>query len=139
GFVASYRYRFELTGDAFRFPFDDLIQSQLAADAAIAGGNALQLTSTTASDGCTVGDVGRYTWTMSPSGTKLTVTGIDDACAVRSSALPGDWSRVGCKNTDDACFGDLVDAGTYPSQYFTPRLAAGGSWTPQWGALTYTV
>jgi hypothetical protein len=139
GLLPSHRYRFELTKDGLDFPYDNLqIEGQLPA-AVVVDGNVLQLTSTGVPGECKVGDVGRYSWTLSPGGTRLSVTLIADACAVRSSALSGDWQKVGCKNIDDACFGDLVDAGTYPSQYFTPRLAPGGSWNPQWGALTYTV
>ncbi len=139
GLLTSNRYRFELKQDRFRFPFDNLTQGQLPATASIADGNVLRLTSIDTTGGCSVGDVGTYAWTMSSSGTRLTTTLVNDACATRASAVPGDWSRVGCKNLDDGCLGDLVDAGTYPSQYFTPRLAAGASWLPQWGALTYTV
>jgi hypothetical protein len=67
------------------------------------------------------------------------LTVVDDVCAARRAAVPGDWQRVGCKNTESACLGDLVEAGTYPSQYYAPRLRADGSWRPDWGALTYTV
>jgi hypothetical protein len=139
GLIASKRYRFRLTANGFGFPYDNFLAGQLPADAAVVGGNVLQLTSTAGAGECKVGDVGRYTWSLSPSGTRLTVTLVSDACAVRSSALSGDWAKVGCKNIDDACFGDLVDAGTYPSQYVAPRLAPGDAWNPQWGALTYTV
>ncbi|MFL5719018.1 MAG: hypothetical protein ACJ778_00925 [Chloroflexota bacterium] len=139
GLLASHRYRFELTEDGFRFPYDNLVQGQLPADAAVVGGRVVQLTSTGAAGGCNVGDVGEYTWTLSGSGTRLTMTLVADACAVRSSALSGDWAKVGCKYIESACFGDLVDAGTYPSQYFAPRLAPEESWIPQWAALTYTV
>src|SRR4029078_9874541 len=79
-----------------------------------------------------------YTWTTSTSGTRLTLTLAEDSCAARRAAVPGDWQRVACKNTDSACFGDLIEAGTYPSQYFSPRLAAGRTWQPDWGALTDT-
>ncbi len=121
-------------------PVRQLGDGQLPAAATIADGNGLlQLTSTDTPGGCTVGDVGKYAWTGSAGGTRLTVTLVSDDCAARRSALPGDWQRVGCKDTTDGCFGDLVEAGTYPSQYFRPRLVDSGSWQPQWGALTYTV
>ena len=46
---------------------------------------------------------------------------------------------MACKDPhDDFCLGD-VDAGTYGSQYLTPRLDPGGDWQPVFGGLTYTV
>ena len=139
GLLASARYRLELTPDTFRFPFDDVVQNQLLASASTEDGDVLRLSSTDTAGGCQVGDVGTYRWSLSPSGRKLTLTVVNDACAARRAAVPGDWQRVACKNTDSACFGDLVEAGTYPSQYYAPRLRADGSWQPDWGALTYTV
>ena len=139
GLLASARYRFELKLNTFRFPFDEFGQGQLLASASTEDGDVLRLSSTDTPGGCQVGDVGTYRWSLSSSGTRLTFTVVNDACAARRAALPGDWQRVACKNTESACFGDLVEAGTYPSQYFAPRLAASGSWQPDWGALTYTV
>jgi hypothetical protein len=139
GLLASARYRLELTPNTFRFPFDDVVQGQLLANASTEDGDVLRLSSISTPGGCQVGDVGTYRWSLSPSGTRLTFTVVNDACAARRAALPGDWQRVACKNTDSACFGDLVEAGTYPSQYYAPRLPADGSWQPDWGALTYTV
>ena len=53
---------------------------------------------------------------------------------------PRVWWLEGCKNSQNYCLGDL-DAGTYKSQYITPRLdaGAGAQWAPDFGALTYTV
>jgi hypothetical protein len=52
--------------------------------------------------------------------------------------MPGTWYRVACKNTEDACFGDL-EAGTYQSQYIDPRLDVGAPWSAALGGITYTV
>ena len=52
GLLASYRYRFELTEDTFRFPLDNLADGQLQATASIVDANVLRLTSTDTSSGC---------------------------------------------------------------------------------------
>jgi len=88
--------------------------------------------------GCPPDATGDYTWTLSPSGRKLTVTPVSDACATRSAAVGGDWLHVGCRDTNDNCLGDL-DAGTYKTQFLTPHLAHDASWVPHYGGVTYTV
>jgi hypothetical protein len=89
--------------------------------------------------GCLVGDVGLYRWSMSPSGRILTVTADSDTCSTRLAAVPGVWWLEACKNTNTNCLGDL-DAGTYKSQYITPRLDLTRDWVaPDFGAVTYTV
>ena len=139
GFPANARYQFLLTDSTLGFPDDSLRNPVLRSDAATSAPNELQLTTTDTSIGCKTGDVGRYAWTLSPSGNQLTLATTADACANRSAALVGDWYRVGCKNTQSACLGDLGAAGTYSSQYFTPMLGLGATWSPSWGAVTYTV
>jgi hypothetical protein len=93
---------------------------------------------TDAAAACGKGDIGRYSWSLSPSGRILTVTTNLDDCAIRSAAFAGTWWRVDCKNINTNCLGDL-DPGTYKSQYITPRLDPGAPWEPDFGALTYTV
>jgi hypothetical protein len=89
--------------------------------------------------GCAVGDVGGYSWSVSPSGRILTVAVDSDACSTRRAAVPGTWWLEACKNTNTNCLGD-VDAGTYKSQYITPRLDKTTDWVaPDFGAVTYTV
>ncbi len=89
---------------------------------------------------CLKGDIGRYSWSVAPSGRILTIVADSDACPTRLNAVPGTWWLEACRETGTNCLGD-VDAGTYKSQYFTPRLDAGdgASWAPDFGALTYTV
>jgi hypothetical protein len=137
--LTSDRYRFSLTASSLDFPDDIYQHPVLVSDATAPAAGQLQLTTTDSTVGCQPGDVGRYTWSLSPSGSRLTLVATSDACQERSAALAGDWFRVGCKNTDSGCLGDLQDAGTYSSQYFTPLLAAFAPWRPTWGALTYTV
>jgi hypothetical protein len=45
---------------------------------------------------------------------------------------------MGCTTDGDNCLG-LLDAGTYKSQFISPRLDPGATWSPVVGGLTYTV
>jgi hypothetical protein len=87
---------------------------------------------------CATGDIGQYSWSVASSGRILTIVAESDDCPTRLGAVPGTWWLEACKNTNTNCLGDL-DAGTYKSQYLTPRLDAGAQWAPDFGALTYTV
>jgi hypothetical protein len=108
-----------------------------SASAVSVGQVRLELTANAA--GCTAGNVGLYSWSLSPSGRTLTIGGKEDECSPRLAALRGAWWRMACKDPhDDVCLGDL-DAGTYGSQYIVPRLDPGVDWEPVFGALTYTV
>jgi hypothetical protein len=87
-------------------------------------------------DLCADGDVGTYPYALSPGGTVLTVEeGVDD-CAVRAAAMPGQYLRANCRNTDNWCLGN-VEPGSYASHYFEPR--PDGQWRARHGALTYSV
>jgi hypothetical protein len=92
-----------------------------------AGGGQFQLTTEEAggaSGPCSNGDVGLYSWSVAPSGRILTIAATSDDCPTRLGAVPGTWWLEACKNPDNWCLGDL-DAGTYKSQFITPRLDAG--------------
>jgi hypothetical protein len=105
------------------------------------GDGQLQLETTAADSGpCSNGDVGHYTWSSSPSARILTIVATSDDCPTRLGSVPGTWWLEACQNPENWCLGDL-DAGTYKSQYITPRLdaGAGAEWAPDFGALTYTV
>jgi hypothetical protein len=108
----------------------------LNSTASAAGDGQLRLELTADDNGCQKGDVGLYSWSLTPSGHTLTITADQDDCAARSSALPGVWWLAGCPN--ELCLG-ILDAGTYKSQYITPRLDPGAAWEPEFGGLTYTV
>jgi len=108
----------------------------LDSSAAAVGDGQLRLELTTNGNGCEAGDVGTYSWSLSPSGRTLTVTPDSDDCAARLSAVPGVWWLAGCPN--ELCLGEL-DTGTYQSQYFVPRLDPGATWEPDFGGLMYTV
>ena len=98
----------------------------------------LQLTTQEPSLVCQADETGLYSWTLSPGGTTLTITAESDACAPRLTAIAGEWTRVRCVDPNDSCLGD-VEAGTYRSQFFTPRLPPLAAWTANYGGLTYTV
>jgi hypothetical protein len=87
---------------------------------------------------CRATDLGVYSWTQSPSGLTLTTRLVADDCAGRGRALAGTWYRMACRDASANCLGPL-DAGTYASQFVGPKLGPGETWTPQFGALKYTV
>ena len=87
---------------------------------------------------CDRGVTGQYTYTLTNDGRRLTIVGVADPCAQRLAAIPGDWLLRGCKDPADNCLGDMA-AGTYPSQFVTPRHEHDATWMPDYGAVTYTV
>jgi hypothetical protein len=99
---------------------------------------AFRIVAKNATGGCTPGDVGRYTWSLSPGGTRAKLTATDDQCDSRRAAFEGDRERAACKNENNLCLGDL-EAGTYQSQFIGPRLDIGERWTANYGAFSYTV
>lgn len=46
-----------------------------------------------AGSGCAAGDPGHARWSLSADGSELTLTSVDDACAVRATALSRTWVR----------------------------------------------
>jgi hypothetical protein len=109
----------------------------LTASASAAGGH-LTVTSGGRQARCPDGQVGTYAWTLSPSGRTLTLSTVDDPCAIRSEGLDGTWWLMGCKNAEDNCLGPL-DAGTFESQFVNFARPGGDGWSPAFGAITYTV
>src|SRR6185503_1866577 len=89
-------------------------------------------------NGCDLGAVGHYTWSLSPGGTLLRLTAVDDACPGRSAAFVGDWHAANCKDTTDLCWGDM-EAGTYPTLFYAPRLDPAATPGPLYGGVTFTV
>ena len=113
-------------------------RQRVASAAAAAGDERVVLTTTSEGSDCAVGDVGAYTWALSPSGRSLTLTAENDPCALRLASVPGTYWLMDCPTEGDNCLGP-VDAGTYSSQFFDPFLAPGGTWNPRFDALGYTV
>ncbi len=98
----------------------------------------LSFTSTSTST-CTVGEVGRYAWSLTADGLTLTLAASSDECAARASAFSGTWTRSACRNTDDTCLGP-VPGGTYVSTFFDARSRPGAvALKGAYGELRYTV
>ena len=91
---------------------------------------------TAVTDLCGEGDIGTYPYALSAGGTVLTVQAGTDDCDARAAAVPGEYLRANCRNTENWCLGSL-EAGSYTSHYFEPRPE--GEWQARHGALTYTV
>jgi len=66
-------------------------QDHFTSNAAFVGANSLELSAV--ANGCDLGVVGHYTWSLSSGGTLLHLGVIDDPCAARSAALVGDWHQ----------------------------------------------
>jgi hypothetical protein len=59
-----------------------------------AGFDILLVTATRETQGCAIGELGTYRWSLKGNGTVLTLTAVSpDACAARETALAGDWVR----------------------------------------------
>lgn len=91
-----------------------------------------------AANGCAAGDTGTYTPTLRDSGQRLSLSLVSEDCDVRGRWMSGDdWIRSQCLNPDNQCLG-IVEAGTYPSLFISPRVPVGEDWRAELGALTWT-
>jgi len=111
-------------------------QNQFVSTASFTGTSGMQVTAV--SNGCGIEEIGHYTWSLSPGGTLLHLAVVDDACAARSVAFVGDWHAANCKDQTDLCWGDL-EAGTYPTLFYAPRLDPSQQPEPNYGGVTFTV
>jgi hypothetical protein len=111
-------------------------QPSFDSEAFVVGANTLELTAV--SNGCGVGQVGHYRWSLSPGGTLLQLTALDEACPDRAVAYEGPWHAANCKDETDLCWGDLA-AGTYPTLFYGPRLNPSLPPEPNYGGVTFTV
>ncbi len=102
--------------------------SKITAEAA----NTFRLTLSTDTESCSAGDVGHYRWALSPGGTTLTLTALDDVCDLRAQTITGAWDHTACNDHGRDCLG-VVEAGTYSTNRFNPF----GQFT--YGQVTFTV
>jgi hypothetical protein len=102
------------------------------------GGGELRLETVAETTGCALGDVGTYSYALSPGGSRLTIDGGEDDCALRAEALAGEWQRAACLDQIMLCLGP-IEAGTHSSLYFDPFSGATRSPGTRYGALTYSV
>jgi len=87
--------------------------------------------------GCRSGDLGTYSYTVSPSGRAMSLRAIADPCTVRVAAIAGDWIRARCPNALTPCLGD-VDPGGHVSVVFTPFVPP-SKWHFDYGRFAYIV
>ncbi len=57
---------------------------------------------------CTTADTGTYSFRLSGDGQTLTLTALQDECAIRAQILGGDWSRWPCPNPASRCDPELA-------------------------------
>ena len=88
-------------------------------------------------DGCHIGQIGTYLYTLTPSGRGLTLTPVSDDCAARSASIAGDWNKAACGDPTGWCLGDL-DPGTHVSTFFNPFTPL-TAFQFSYGKLGYTV
>jgi hypothetical protein len=124
-----------LTIDGSTFSFFNGTSDVLGSEASFTESGQLKLTTVLSGHTCEVGDEGLYDYSLSPGGSRLTISGTDD-CTPREAAVVGEWQTSDCLNPDNACLGNL-EAGTYSSQFFEPRPE--GEWAARYGAMTFTV
>lgn len=71
----------------------DRDRTALRSSARAAGSDVVALSLERTAAGCAAGDVGSYRWSVSADGLVLSVTAIEEACAVRQQALERRWVR----------------------------------------------
>jgi len=101
---------------------------------AAVGIDTLVFTATVETQGCAIGTIGAYRWSVAGQGTVMTLTAVDaDACAARQEALAGQWVRSDLPNRP-ADGGPALSPGTYQTSAFDPFGDPGLS-----GQLSYRV
>jgi hypothetical protein len=136
---APTRSAFQLTNATFKF-IDGGPTPRFFSTARLTAPDTIVLALSTAGNGCTTGDTGTYTFTLSGSsggGGALALHPVADDCAARAAAISGDWLRSVCPDRNAWCLGD-VEAGEHVSVLFNPFVPP-TAWTSNFGALSYTV
>lgn len=100
--------------------------------AAASGPSTIVVTATAATQGCEIGEIGTYDWTLTGSGTVVTLSPtVPDTCAARQRLLAGGWVRADM--TGPPALPPPLPAGTHSSESFDPIGV------PAAGEVSYTV
>lgn len=129
--------RLTIDAEGARVSGDSIGENRLASEIRATGSDSLELVSLT-TDVCSEGDAGSYRLELTPRGSRLRLTQVADPCAARAAAFEGEWYRIACRNPRGNCYGD-VDAGTYPSQHFAPRVPLNQVPGEEFGAVRFTL
>jgi hypothetical protein len=113
-------------------------QTALLSNMSVVETGVLRLETVVDTTECGNGDVGTYSYSLSPGGTVLTIASGDDDCAPRAATLIGEWRRSACLDQRNWCLGEL-EAGAQASLFFDPYLADFSRPVTRYGAMTYEV
>jgi hypothetical protein len=127
----------EVTATTMKFNAADTGPRILSSRASLDSGGTLEFKLDADDSGCHAGDLGRYSFTVSPSGRALSLKAIADACPIRVAAIAGDWIRSHCPSPLNPCLGE-VDPGDHASVVFTPFVPP-SRWQYKYGRFAYTV
>jgi len=125
-------------GASYLTPANSPVDNYLTSSATATAGTMRLVTGTDLNSDCTKGDVGIYTWSLSPSDRVLRIDASQDDCIPRIASIVGSWWRIGCHDVTDGCLGDL-DAGAYRSAFTTFHEAPPNQFPVLYGNLTYAV
>lgn len=125
----------QLAAGSMLFDGGESARNLLSSDASALGPDRLRFVLKSDGAGCTQGDVGTYTFVLSPGGGSLSLTADEDACVSRSQAISGDWARSACPN-QGGCLGDL-EAGDHVSVAFNPFVPI-TDYVYDYGRLSYS-
>lgn len=131
----------ELAGTTLKFhasvPPTGPVPSQLLSTLGIDADGTVHADLIADGNGCHKGDSGTYTFALNATGLGLSVQESADPCAIRATAISGDWIRARCPNAPQWCLGDL-DPGPHVSINYLP-FARWGEWQFHYGRFAYTV
>jgi hypothetical protein len=122
--------------DLYGFWVDVVEGTDLGSFATQIGPGLVRFESKSGDEGCAVGSVGTYAWTLSAGDTRIAIEPVEDACPARAEFLTGAWTRVGyCDVEYRDCTGNLP-AGRFEPAMFAPRQSTDGE--PSTGPGTFS-
>jgi hypothetical protein len=111
---------------------------EIASKPTITGAGELRLETVVDTTVCQLSDVGTYAYAFSRGETVLRIELLEDDCAERADAVPGEWRRSACHDPNGACLG-ILEAGTQASLWFDPFSDDWPASVARHGALRYQV